>query len=571
MSHVDFPSFKSSKFSSEQNISYSDAENIFLESREKILDHFSKFDNWEQYKNEHLSKESTRFDKKYCLEQIIEKFKTFIYDEFFSKYPWLTKFSPRYQKRYSELLSELQYHNHDKPIILQSRHGKSKVELNLFNITEEELWYPNIKIIYACHSADHSKAPVLMYKDHPDFINHQLIFHQEPLQAHPGDREYTTYYALELGLPLLIGKRLENLAFFLQRNGVPKKIKDSRWCTDRYKFAVSKLVYERYFFPWKYKLTKKEIAKYWNDACKKIGTKCENKEYCTNKCELRSKSSFSKQDLINFVEKNIKKYGLKPPNKTNYERSTLIFPINTWNFWKQCWESTKISPFMELNDKKQEKIPKYPKYYKIYGEIDKDGAERIAKLNEGRRMKIVTFFLEAEKSFSPNNIIQMLGIAQYQSSSRAKMNPNIKLHPISRKTSKFFIFQYLPIHGFNYKEISELINSSGLREFPYNIEYDSNPKDQKQVRTTEIRYGCIWCPFKDGSYYLTLKKKFPIGYFYCHLLRTIASAKSIISSLKEKKELTENDLTFHEIPIKEYFWWDSEHTPKNRPEWECIM
>lgn len=108
----------------------------------------------------------------------------------------------------------------------------------------------------------------------------------------------------------------------------------------------------------------------------------------------------------------------------------------------------------------------------------------------------------------------------------------------------------LPLFQETFSEMEELVEEANIFRNPYEYKklknYYSNGKK-------EVRMGCVLCPYKDGDYYLFLKKHYELRYLYCNLLRVIASAKNIIRSGRE------------------YYYYNEEFTPKSHPEWKFIM
>ncbi|MFW9874907.1 MAG: hypothetical protein ACFFG0_17510, partial [Candidatus Thorarchaeota archaeon] len=152
------------------NQDFAEAKAEYEQFRKRFLLYLSQFESWEAFK---ASKELDRI--KYDREFFIEKFIRKIYfskltTQFFEQYPYLRDFGQH--------SSQIEY--------LYSKRGAIRVRMELFNLSTNELFYPNIRRIISCHSARHSLAMFLQEKDHPAYKNQQLVLYMRPHLTYPG-------------------------------------------------------------------------------------------------------------------------------------------------------------------------------------------------------------------------------------------------------------------------------------------------------------------------------------------------------------------------------------------------
>lgn len=471
---------------------------IYIKYREIYLKHLGKYSTWDEYLQNWLNQsDSFRFDRTYFVENLVEKFREIMEIAYFSKYPFFKQFNPKFSE-YKDFLNSLK---HYEEFFITSKLGARKVKIELFNIKREDLYYPNIKIVYSCHSALHSLAMLIKGIIDKKIAKPDLVFYQQPLTTHPGDREYVTYYTNLLEIPLIIGKREENLSWLLEKNGVPKIGRLSRWCSRVYKMEVAQLFYLEFFYPLQYKLTKIQYQ-----------------EYLLKKREA-------------------KLYGRELPKTTYYQQLETPFQVSEWNDIKKEWIKT---------DNFTNNIPIFVK--KVKKVSSKKDPTKLRDVFDGYTKNL-------EQTLTPYNIVQMVAINKHQSRNRAISNPNIILWEGANPNSSFLIYQHYPMFYESFQDMLDIVKNSEkkIRKNPYDLEYGGLYNPGLEVPKVENRFGCFWCPYKTGDYYILLKEKFPEAYYLCHFLRLIGSARTI---LKENRE---------------YYWWDEKHTPKTHPEWMKIM
>ena len=151
-----------------------------------------------------------------------------------------------------------------------------------------------------------------------------------------------------------------------------------------------------------------------------------------------------------------------------------------------------------------------------------------------------------------DNVIQMVGIASYQSPRRKKMDPSLKLTKYSNNDIKFKIYEMYPIFHLGFNDLIKIISDSQLTINPYDLEYKDLNEVYRETKK-EVRLGCIMCMFKQGDYYKFLFDNYPDRYYYCRMIKTIASTKNLIKENREYNKYNEND------------------TPKKHPEWKNIF
>ncbi len=148
--------------------------------------------------------------------------------------------------------------------------------------------------------------------------------------------------------------------------------------------------------------------------------------------------------------------------------------------------------------------------------------------------------------------VQMVGIAAYQSPARAQKSSEPHLWEKANRKNNFLIYELYPVFDKTFEDLKEIVRHSGLEQNPYDLEYEKL-NEAYRLKKKEVRLGCTICMYKGPDYYIYLRDEAPDRYYYCMLIRLIASARNII---KEGRE---------------YFYWDEAHTPKKHPEWRELM
>jgi len=473
----------------EQREDYKRAKEKYLYWRTKLYSVINRFDSWDEYKNKILYKSTdVRFDKSDLIQRGIDDLRSLMNDVYFAKYPFFKKYNPNYEE-FDKFISKLEYYEKN---IIHPKGAKLKYSKEVFNITEDKIFYPNIRYLVSAHSGLHSLATIV-YCLRSWKRKNQLVIYFEPLLTHPGDREYLLYFSLLFDLPVVILKRLENLAWLLQVNMLPTLF-SARWCTRTFKIEPNYHFCKNFFCPPEYKLTKKQYREY-------------------------------------IAKKNQKKLlGERISEDTRYVKTDDVFEISKWDNNNKKW-------YDELYPSNI--IPMYEPIYK----------------HVGFRKRVDDFKL-LEKKLIPDNVIEMIGIATYQSPSRAKMNPNVRLHPISQPEKNFRIYQHYPIFYTNYEKMIQLIRDTGfkIRTNPYEKEYSDLYGMWSKKKQKETRFGCVLCPHKSAKYYYTLKEKFPEAYFFAQYIRLVGSVQNIF------KKGTE------------YFYFrDERDFSKQHPEYKKVM
>jgi hypothetical protein len=480
-----------------------DPEKLYYKYREIFYQHLAKYDSWKEYLADHLNQSyEFRFDRSYFVEKMIHNFKRIMFNAFFEKnkeYAFFKQFEPIYPE-YSKFFNTLDHY--EKFNIESIRKGKI-LKVELLNFKKDQLYYPNIKYLNNIHSALHSLAMTIFVKTKllsENEINHMVNLHFTPSLTHPIDRAYTTYYSMLLKLPLILIERYENLSWIIQKNRVPKVGKLGRWCTRFWKSEVGNELYIRFFHPLQYKLSQKAY-----------------KKYVEEKRGKRSK-------------------GIPIPKSTKHEANPKKFQVLYWDKTEDEW--------VESGEYTNE-IPIFRKITKRVGNVDRFiGWE-----------KDQTQFPDTITAY---NVINFIAINKNQSVSRSRENPNLKFHPKANPKRNYLIYNYYPIFNLTYQDLISLVKGyeKPIKVNPYDLEYGNLFNPDPEVPKKEVRFGCVYCPYKRPDYYELLKKTFPEAYWYCHLLRTIASASNIIEEGRE------------------YYWWSAEFTPreiKKHPEWDKLM
>jgi len=149
------------------------------------------------------------------------------------------------------------------------------------------------------------------------------------------------------------------------------------------------------------------------------------------------------------------------------------------------------------------------------------------------------------KRYNLNGIEEVMGETKYQSSRRAKKDPN--KHLSKKSTNTFKIYKSLPI--FDMKE-----------EEMYNLMEKHEIKINPTIKKFDI-HGCMYCPMRNPKYYYNLKQEHPEMYKQCQQWRKEGSKR------KGEKERT-----------KEYYWFSkgkgsnlSKKMRETHPEYIEIM
>ena len=132
------------------------------------------------------------------------------------------------------------------------------------------------------------------------------------------------------------------------------------------------------------------------------------------------------------------------------------------------------------------------------------------------------------KSFYKYNdldgIEERFGMAKWQSSNRAKMNPNRILSEKSTsrskdkktgesivKAEKFKIYQTLPIFEMSQQEQLDIMKKHNIKINPIIEQFNW--------------HGCMWCPYRSPDYYHKLKDQYPKMYEQCDKWRKAGSLR----------------------------------------------
>ena len=221
----------------------------------------------------------------------------------------------------------------------------------------------------------------------------------------------------------------------------------------------------------------------------------------------------SRDRVVALIKSRINQRGLygtqlSPPGKTQYKNDNTKYPFFKWDSTTKAW----IKDDMLLSE-----VPEY-----IYDEEQED-------------------WLQTGQTLQANNVIQLLGIAKYQSIERQIMNPNICLHTISDPKGHFFIYRYHPIYAINdtpAQTMNRMIErfsaelkqqgQQGIAKNPYEMEHGLSI-------VSETRFGCILCPYKPKSYYERLKEISPVSFWYCRLLELMGSVRRLVGNVRDKR------------------------------------
>jgi 3'-phosphoadenosine 5'-phosphosulfate sulfotransferase (PAPS reductase)/FAD synthetase len=465
-----------------------DPEQLYRACMKLYIDQIVQFETWDDYRawlNESLER---RFNPNYLPEQLLEIFRTRIRDSFFGKFKFLRKYNPHYPE-YSQLIQECRSY---ETFPLASREEKLKMNVELFDLTINDLYYPNLRRLINCHSALHSLVMFLLMKDTRSYVNQQAVLHMEPLLTYPGDREYTLYYSRLYHFPIIIIKLQMNLAWLMEVNGNPSRF--TRWCTRYFKIFPSKIFLKTFFYPWEYKLTKDQLL-----------------AYC-GKYNIKYLKSMNRKRIIALIKEQIQQKGLSgmqlsAPGKTRYELDDTKYPFFKWNNITKEWA---------MGDILMNEVPEY-----TFNNKQKDWQPTGQKVQA-------------------NNIIQLVAIAKYQSTERQYMNPNISLHTIADPKIHFFIYEYHPIYAINdtpaetmNKIVEEFSNKLkqqgqlGIAKNPYELQYGLSI-------TKETRFGCIICPNKPKRYYERLKESGQFNFWYCRLIELMGSVRRLAGNVQGK-------------------------------------
>ena len=109
-----------------------------------------------QWKSYLETVKENRYNKHYFPEILITDFNDQLENEFFKTNYFLKKYHEG-TKEYQAYISCLNYSEFQITSPLKAR----TISVKLFNISKDELYYPNIEVIYSCHSALHSLAMLI--------------------------------------------------------------------------------------------------------------------------------------------------------------------------------------------------------------------------------------------------------------------------------------------------------------------------------------------------------------------------------------------------------------------------
>lgn len=457
--------------------------------REWFYEMLSHYETWDEYLAELNKSIEVRYNPNDKIEQFLKEYYINILTKrFLEKHPFLEPYARRGPDQF----------------IMESEGGAVKVRVEMYNVSQNELYYPNFLEVISVHSARHSLAMFLKEGIlNPQNRGKKLGLYSRPLTTHPGDREFTHYYLSALDFPHVILTRMENLSWFLQVNGLMKQSQfGGRWCTRVFKLETSTMLYRRYFYSWEYSFTKNRLI-----------------EYCT-KHNIFFRKSWSRQEIVDAIKARLRTGSLiagmtlEPPNHTVPKINNTEYPLFSWDAEMKEWINTGTSANI---------FPVYEKLYKPRGNTQQHIGWQLT-----------------DKTLKVNNIIESLGMNKYHSKSRRMMNPNITLSPKSRPTSNFFIYLRLPLYWESPKVMQQIIARSPipLNENPFEKEhplaYVAIEEDTPElVPETEERFGCIICPYRLPEYYKNLYRNWPWEYFYCMAIRLVASARNIITEGRE--------------------------------------
>lgn len=465
---------------------FEDAKIKYETFREEFYDFLSQYETWDQYLKELHESINVRYDRHNFIEKYLMGYYDFLTERFLKKNPFLEPYA---------------YPSKDY-ITLKSEREAIKIKLELFNVSENELYYPNnfVESLHV-HSARHSLA--MFIKEgilNPVNQGKKFGMYMRPLTTFSGDKEFTHYYLSMFEFPHIILTRLENLSWILQVNGLMKISKfGGRYCTRIYKQEPAILFYHKYFFSWKYSFTREQLI-----------------EYC-NKYNIPISKQWSRQKLIETIEERLKTKGISgytipPPNQTRHILNETEYPLYEWDQQNLEWVNTNTLT---------NQFPLYEKEYRISGSV-----------------KTQTGWHKTDLFITPNNLIQSMGINKYHSRNRRMENPNICIYEKSNPKTHFFIYNRLPLYEETPDQMLKIIAKSPIKleDNPFEKEHPlayTQSKEPEKLPNIEERFGCIICPYRHLSYYESLFNHNPYEYFYCMSIRLIASAKNIISEGRE--------------------------------------
>jgi hypothetical protein len=228
---------------------------FYDELREKYIAYLSNFSDWESYL-EHSK--ANACDPKYYPEIFLQQFKSEVEELYFEQNEFLRPYHPNCSE-FQEFCTGSDY----TTFKIKSKLGGIRVQVELFNIAKDELYFPRVKWIASVHSALHSLGMLVHVQKSYDFNNHRIALHEVPRLTHVGDREFTSYFSQKLNSPMVILSREENTANTLERNGAPKigDIK-GRWCSRTEKIEPKRLFMERFFFPVEQKMPINNVVEF---------------------------------------------------------------------------------------------------------------------------------------------------------------------------------------------------------------------------------------------------------------------------------------------------------------------
>jgi len=431
---------------------------------------------WNAYRN---NSKANRYNRNYYPEKLAAQFKALIDKEIFDEYP----FFKQYNENYPEYEDFKKRNNYSEEKLTSSEEAET-MTVRLFNITEEELYYPNIKVLYSTHSADHSIAMVLNQIEKGTFKGHEAILYCETLLTHTLDKEFVSYFAEKVKLPLIIIKKDENLSYSLESNGLPKIGQFGRWCTKTYKIKPTAWFIRKYFFPILDQIKNPHIynKKDLIALCKEHTNRNPPKEIAK-----------SRGKLVRYIATMIRKEIIKHKVKSKRQLQDVRFQTSKWNSETKAWEQS--------TDRKT--IP-------IYKKESKDSYQQTNGL------------------IRPHNVIEFLGLTKQQSTNRGLVNPNVRIADKS-DIKQLTFYQHSPIFHWKFKKIEEIIKKSGLIRNPYIAFYEDlyNKPDQDTPKI-ETRFGCLLCPHKKVRYYIYLYNNYPLRFYLAKFYRLLGSARSII-------------------------------------------
>jgi len=446
----------------------------------EFLDSFSNWDEYLQVLNEN------RMNPNFVPEELFHAYQQRITISYLQKYPYLKRYNP-YFAEFKDYLkaNKIQIHH-----LSSSRNG-IQITAEFINIPPDHVYYPHIKFMCSIHSALHSLGMLLKGLKEYEFRKYGVAIYERPATTHPGDEEYTRYYCEQLKIQLIILKRRENPSFHLQRNRAPKIGKMGRWCSRVFKTEPIKVFYKTYFYPAEARIQHKYTKKYLLHLLD---------QQQINYPKILRKAH--KHEVINFVRERIRRGLITSKYKSKYQTSETKFPLSEW--------------------KNGEWIPTNTKSNRCY----------LYRKERNAQNHIIGF---KEYGVMPiRSIVEFIGIAKYQSSSRAKKNPNVHLkQQIANPEKEFLFYEHYPIFHEKVKDLKDLVDKANLQQNPYELEYGELDLVEQEENPQETRFGCVLCPYKSESFYEKLKKGFPEIYYYARFLLLLCSAYNLIEQKRQ--------------------------------------